>query len=120
MKKMLVLTLALSVMAVGSAFASDLSASDVRGPKRVNINIVVPKSKADHCCDVCHAPHDKPHHKVECCHSHKHHGFKHSHHKRHNHSGKNFHPGDRRPSRPAHHNGAPGRGRGEGRGSNRR
>lgn len=119
MKKMLVLTLALSVMAVGSAFANDLSANDVRGPKRVNISIVVPKD--DHCCDIHHTPHHKPHHKVECCHSHshKHHGIKPSHHKRHNHSSKDFRPGYRRPSRPAHHNSGPARGRGEGRGSNR-
>ena len=57
MKKMLVLTLALSVFAVGSVLANDANNSEARGPKRVNVNLVLPAPPpAPHgCCD-----HHKP------------------------------------------------------------
>ena len=42
MRKMLVLSLVLSVMAVGSAMANSVNSADMRGPRKVNVTINMP------------------------------------------------------------------------------
>ena len=122
MKKMLVLTLMLSAMAMGSAMANDATVAEVRGPKRININIVVPLRHGVECND----PHHRPHHKRDCNIHHKPHHKPHNHgsgfrsHKPHNHSDKAYRPGHGRPSRPAYGHGALGRGNSSYRGSYRK
>lgn len=85
MKKMMVLTLALSVMMVGNAMAMSNAEVDMRGPERVKINVSIggkhdgryadvlhmvfcPECRAHlkHGCAVCdhHRPHPKPHHNM--------------------------------------------------------
>ena len=55
MRKMLVLSLVLSAMAIGSAMANDVNSADARGPRKVNVVLNVPP------CN-CHAHHAHPAH----------------------------------------------------------
>ena len=59
MRKLFVLSLALSVFAVGSVFANDSALDAARGPRKVNVSFVLPAPPASpsHCC-VC--DHHKP------------------------------------------------------------
>lgn len=60
MKKIMMLTLVLSVMAMGSAMANGNCAD--RKPKKGNgvcISLVVPPPPAHHCCDCDKLPHHK-------------------------------------------------------------
>ena len=60
MRKMLVLSLLLSAMAIGNAMANDVNSADVRGPRKVNIVINVPPCNHHHHVSPVHS------HKVEC------------------------------------------------------
>ena len=55
MRKMLVLSLVLSAMAIGNAMANDVNSADARGPRKVNVVLNVPP------CN-CHAHHAHPVH----------------------------------------------------------
>ena len=82
MKKMLVLTLALSLFAAGSVFANDSALDNVRGPRKVNVNLVLSSPlSASHCCGHHHRPAPPKHHahpgghRFEGKHNHHHHHF---------------------------------------------
>lgn len=120
MKKMLVLTLMLSAMAVGSAMANDVNVAEPGGPKKVNVNIVVPPHHGVVCCDAHHRPYHKPHCNIHHKPHHKPYNKGFHSHKPHSHSGKVYRPANGRPSRPTVGHGAPGRGPGSYRGSYRK
>ena len=78
MKKMLVLSFALSLFAVSSVMANDSTLDADRSPKRVNVNLVIgtPPPPPHNCCDH-HRPAPPKH---NCCkRGHKHHNRAHRH-----------------------------------------
>ena len=74
MRKFLVLSLALSLFAVGNVFANDSALDAARGPRKINVNLVVPTPHASHChvCDPCHKPAPAHHHHYNHNHGPKH------------------------------------------------
>ena len=116
MKKMLVLSLMLSAMAMGSAMANDVNGTEERGPRKVNITINVPPGHNPFVCApmphdrVCReCPPGRGHnsvarpHRPAPKHGHPHHKFEHG--KPHNHPPKGGGaPGKGHNPRP-HYNG---------------
>ncbi|MBQ5738141.1 MAG: hypothetical protein IIV55_03750 [Alistipes sp.] len=119
MKKMLFLTLVLSAMAVGSASATNLSSCEERGPKRVDVNIVVPSPLTP-----CYGPvAAHPHHRHICSKPHpaKRHGsaFSHKPTRKPEHGDTSYRPGRKPHKSPASRGDFRGE-RGKRRGADRR
>ena len=110
MKKMMFLSLALSVMAIGGAVANDSYSAEMGGPKKIKVNINVAPD-----CD-CKPPINFniapcPPNKKCCHHNPAPHRFDHNKHPKHNH--KAHCPGDPgfgkdKPNGPKPHGGDPG------------
>ena len=70
---MLVLSLVLSAMAIGSAMANDVNSAVERGPRKVNVHINMPPCN----CPPRHvSPHKAVCHECAPCHNHNHHACK--------------------------------------------
>ena len=70
---MLVLSLVLSAMAIGSAMANDVNSAVERGPRKVNVHINMPPCN----CPPRHvSPYKAACHECAPCHNHNHHACK--------------------------------------------